>query len=223
MAKKITTNFLKRLSKLYTGLVSDVLDDHLGFRNNVYVMSYEIRPLYFGAVVIGKAATALGVPVYTEPKNPYQAEIAFIDSLQPGDVAVVTQSGAMNAGLWGGLCSAGAKNRGAQGAIIDGITRDTNAIIDMKFPVFIKGIAPGDSKGRIEIINYNVPLKCGEVWVNPGDIVFGDNDGVVVIPQDIAMDVIKSAEEKYKKEKKFEEGLKKGSTIGEMFEKYRVL
>jgi regulator of RNase E activity RraA len=223
MKEKITTDLFERLEKLYTGLICDVLDDELGFRNNAYIMSYEIRPLYFDAVVTGRAVTALAVPVYTEPEQPYQMELEFVDSLKPGDVAVQTQSGAMNAGLWGGLLSTAAKNQGAKGAVIDGITRDTKDIIQMKFPVFIKGIAPGDSKGRLEILDSNLPIKCGGVWVNPGDVIFGDNDGVVVIPQDIAADIVRLAEEKYEKEKKFQEGLRKGATITEMFEKYKVL
>jgi len=223
MKEKITTNLFERMEKLYTGLVCDVLDGELGFRDNVYIMDYEIRPLYFGAVVTGRAATALAVPVYTEPEKPYQGELEFIDSLKPGDVAVATQSGAMNAGLWGALVSTGAKHRGARGAVVDGITRDTKATIEMKFPVFIRGIAPGDSKGRIEVINHHLPIKCGGVWINPGDVIFGDNDGVVVIPQDIAVDIIRLSEEKYEKEKQFEEGLRRGATVTEMFEKYRLL
>ncbi|TET10627.1 RraA family protein [Candidatus Aerophobetes bacterium] len=223
MKKRITTDLFERLEKLYTGLVCDVLDDELGFRNNVYIMSHEIRPLYFGAVVTGRVATALAVPVYTEPEKPYQRELEFIDSLEPGDVVVATQSGVMNAGLWGGLLSTGARYRGARGAVVDGITRDTKAIMGMKFPVFIRGIAPADSKGRIDVINHHLPIKCAGVWVNPGDVIFGDNDGVVVVPQDIAVDIVRLAEEKYKKEKNFEEGLRKGATVAEMFEKYRVL
>jgi regulator of RNase E activity RraA len=223
MGKKITPDLFVRLEKLYSGLVSDVMDDQLGFRNNEYTMSYKMRPLYFGAVVTGRAATAVVVPAYTEPEKPYQEEIKFVESLRPGDVVVATQSGAMNAGFWGGLLSAAAKYRGARGAVVDGITRDTRAIVQMKFPVFVKGIAPGDSKGRLEIISHDVPMKCGGVRVNPGDLIFGDNDGVVVIPQDIAVDIVRLAEEKYEKEKKFEEGLRKGATVAEMFQKYRVL
>lgn len=223
MKEKITMDLFERLEKLYTGLVCDVLDDELGFRKNVYIMSHEIRPLYFGAVVTGRAATALAVPVYTEPAKPYQGELEFIDSLEPGDVVVATQSGAMNAGLWGGLLSTGARYRGARGAVVDGITRDTKAIMGMKFPVFMRGIGPADSKGRIDVINHHLRIKCAGAWVNPGDVIFGDNDGVVVVPQDIAIDIVRLAEEKYEKEKNFEGGLRKGATVAEMFERYKIL
>jgi len=113
--------------------------------------------------------------------------------------------------------------RGARGAVVDGITRDTKAIKEMKFPIFIKGIAPGDSKGRIEIISFNQPIKCGGVWVNPGDIVFGDDDGVVVIPQEISDEVVTLAEEKFEKETQFMEGLHEGASMKEMFKKHQVL
>ena len=223
MKKEIDEELFKRIERLYTGLVSDVLDDKLGFKNNVYAMEYTMRPLFMNIKLVGVAATALSVPVFTEPDEPYKSELEFIDSLKPGDVAVATQSGAVNAGLWGNLLSSGARNKGAKGAVIDGITRDTKSIREMRFPLFIKGIAPCDTKGRIEIINFNLPIKCGGIWVNPGDVVFGDDDGVVVIPKDIAVEIVELAEIKFEKEKKFMEGLHKGRSIVDMYNKYRVL
>jgi len=223
MKKEINEELFKRIERLYTGLISDVLDDKLGFKDSVYIMEYKIRPLFPNIKLAGRVATALSVPVYQVPDKPYKNELDFIESLKRGDVAVATQSGAMTAGLWGALLSTGAMHRGARGAIIDGISRDTVAIKEMKFPVFVKGIAPGDSKGRIEIINYNQPIKCGGVWVNPGDVVFGDDDGVVVIPQDIAAEVVNLAEEKFEKEKKFMRGLHEGASVRTMFEKYHIL
>jgi len=223
MKEQINETLFNRIEKLYTGLISDVLDDKLGFKNNVYIMEYKIRPLFPGIKIAGRAATALSVPIYKEPNEPYKNELDFMESLKSGDVAVATQSEAMTAGLWGALLSTGAKYKGAKGAVIDGISRDTRAIKDMKFPVFVKGIAPGDSKGRIEIINYNQLIKCGGVWVNPGDVVFGDDDGVVVIPQEIALEVVELAEEKFEKEKKFMKGLHNGASVKEMFDKYGVL
>jgi regulator of RNase E activity RraA len=222
---KSNTDFslFERIKILYTGLISDVLDDKFGCRNQRYIMDYHIRPLYSGAVVVGRAATALCAPIFKEVEDPYKMQLDFVDSLQSGDVVVASQNGVMTAGLWGGLLSTAAKQRGALGAVIDGITRDTRDIKRLKFPVFVKGIAPGDSKGRLEIMNFNEPIQCGGVWVDPGDIVFGDDDGVVVIPGDIFAEVVELAEEKHEKEKQFMNGLRQGSTIKEMFQKYRVL
>jgi len=215
MEKQDDRFLFNRLEKLYTGLISDVLDDRLGFKDNVYIMEYKIRPLFPNIKLVGRAATALSVPTYREPNEPYKSELDFIESLKPGDVAVATQSGAMTAGLWGALLSTGARYKGARGAIIDGISRDTREIKEMKFSVFVKG--------RIEIISFNQPIKCGGVWVNPGDIVFGDDDGVVVIPQEIVVDTVDLAEEKFNKEKKFMKGLHEGASVKAMFEKYQVL
>ena len=223
MKKQDDQSLFERLEKLYTGLISDVLDDKLGFKENVHIMEYHIRPLFSNIKLVGRAATALSVPVYQVPKIPYKNELDFIDSLKPGDVVVATQSGVMTAGLWGALLSTGAMHRGARGAIIDGISRDTVEIKKMKFPVFVKGIAPGDSKGRIEIINYNQPIKCGGVWVNPGDVVFGDDDGVVVIPQNIVDEIVTLAEEKFEKEKKFMRGLHEGASVKDMYKEFQVL
>jgi regulator of RNase E activity RraA len=217
------TDLFTRLEKLYTGLISDVLDSELGLRNNVCIMSHEIRPLYPGAVVAGRAVTALAVPVCSAPEIPYKKQMAMIDSLRPGDVAVLTQSGAMTASLWGGLLSAGAKQKGARGAVLDGITRDTGEIIHLNFPVFVRGIAPGNSKGRLDVIELNVPIICGGASVNPGDIIFGDNDGVVVIPHEIAMDIVRLAEERREKERLFKKALEKGGSLAEMFAEYRAL
>lgn len=222
--KKQDDEFLfNRLEKLYTGLISDALDDKLGFIENVYIMEYKIRPLFSDIKLVGRATTALSVPVYKEPDEPYNNELDFIETLKPGDVVVATQSGNMTAGLWGSLLSTRARYKGAKGAIIDGISRDTKVIKEMGFPVFVKGIAPCDSKGRIDIIDYNQPIICGGVWVNPGDIVFGDDDGVVVIPQGIAVEIIEIAEQKFRKENKFMEGLHQGASVKEMFKKFQVL
>jgi len=221
--EQIGMELLHRLERLYTGVICDVLDAELGLRNNVSIMSHEIRPLYPGAVVAGCAVTALAVPVCSAPEIPYEKQMAMIDSLRPGDVAVLTQSGAMTASLWGGLLSAGAKQKGAQGAVLDGITRDTMEIIQLSFPVFVKGIAPGNSKGRLDVIELNVPIICGGASVNPGDVIFGDNDGVVVIPRGIAVDIVRLAEEKREKERLFKKGLENGGNLAEMFTAYRAL
>lgn len=117
MKKKITKDSFKGMEKLYSAVICVVLDDKLGFENNRYIVGDKIRPLYPGAVVIGRAATVLAVPAYTKPDKPYQREIDFIDSLKPGDVVVATQSGARSASLWDALLSTGAKYRGARGAV----------------------------------------------------------------------------------------------------------
>ena len=107
--------------------------------------------------------------------------------------------------------------------MIDGFTRDTKAIIDMEFPVFVRGIAPFDSKGRSDVIAYNVEIECGGVTVSPGDIIFGDCDGIVVIPQSIEEEVIAASFEKVRGEKEVRNALLNGMSTTEAFKKYGIL
>ncbi|MFB3041935.1 MAG: RraA family protein, partial [Candidatus Poribacteria bacterium] len=125
--------------------------------------------------------------------------------------------------FWGELLSTAARVRGARGAIVEGFIRDTKQIIEMQFPVFMTGISPVDSSGRGDVIAYNVPIECGGVKVNPGDIVFGDYDGVVVIPKKVENKVIEAALEKVSGENRTRDELLKGSTLKEVYDKYGIL
>jgi 4-hydroxy-4-methyl-2-oxoglutarate aldolase len=125
--------------------------------------------------------------------------------------------------LWGELLSTASVARGATGAVIDGYTRDVRQIRDMQFPVFSTGMYPVDSAGRSMVIDYDCPVSCGNVIVHPGDIVFGDVDGVVVIPAQAAQEVIRRALEKVEGENITRDELRKGATLREVYDKYGVL
>ena len=206
--------------KLYAAVIADSLDK-FDIRDNV--MRHDIRPLYPEAVVVGRAMTVLCVDVYETPSEPYQMEIESVDSLKPNDVMVSSTNRSIRTCFWGELLSTAARARGARGAVIDGFTRDTKQIIEMRFPVFATGISAVDSKGRSEVIAYDVPIECGDVLVNPGDIVFGDYDGVVVIPRDAEREVIAAALEKVTGENLTRDELRKGVKLGEVYKKYGVL
>jgi regulator of RNase E activity RraA len=135
--------------------------------------------------MVGRARTAAFMEVYSVPPgdNPYELEIALIDSLQADEIPVFACSNPLRVAPWGELLSTAAKVRGAAGALMDGCVRDIKAIRAMRFPVFHGGIAPLDSKGRAKIIAIDVPIECAGVSVQSGDLVFGDADGVVVIPR----------------------------------------
>src|SRR6185312_15677466 len=100
-----------------------------------------------------------------------------------GEVAVIGTAQSTRNAPWGELLSTAAKARGARGAVVDGLVRDIGKMEELGFPVFAAGIKPVDSMGRGIVTAYNVPVECGEVLVHPGDFVFADFDGVVVIPQ----------------------------------------
>ena len=206
--------------KLYSSVIADILDD-FGVRNNV--MHYSINPVVPNMVVMGRAFTILATDIYQIPEKPYELEIESVDNVKKGDVIVATTNKSTSSGFWGELLSTGAKGHGCRGVIIDGLTRDQNKIIEMDLPLFVKGSSPYDSKGRTEVIAYQVPIVCGGVLVHPGDIVFADVDGIVVIPQDIEDEVIKKAREKVCGENKVREELLSGVSFKDVFNKYHIL
>jgi len=206
--------------KLYAAVISDALDQ-VGYRNQT--MHHDIRPLYMEAVAVGRAMPVLCVDVYEVPDQPYQMEIAAVDSLKPNDVLVCSTNYSTRNCFWGELLSTAARVRGARGAIVEGFIRDIKQIIEMQFPVFMTGISPVDSSGRGDVIAYNVPIECGGVKVNPGDIVFGDYDGVVVIPKKVENKVIEAALEKVSGENRTRDELLKGLTLKAVYDKYGIL
>lgn len=207
---------------LYVPAVCDILDQ-LGFRQQA--MHQRLRPLDPGnCTIIGRARTARWMETdYVVEEDPYGLEIDFMDSLREGDVAVhSTDYGGTNA-PWGELMSTLAKRNGAVGCICDSQIRDCQKIIKIGLPVFYQGIRPLDSKGRGRVMACNVPVKCGEVLVHPGELIFADFDGVVVVPQKIENEVLRLAAEKVGKENDSRAELLQGKSLREVFDKYRVL
>ena len=206
--------------ELYVSVVSDILDS-LGYRDQA--MDEGLRPIYPGAVVVGRAHTVQSVDVYATPENPYDAEIAAIDSLKPGDVLIASTGRSTRTCLWGDLLSTASRARGARGAVIDGHVRDVRRIEQMAFPVFATGIRPVDSYGRGAVLGHGMPINCGGVIVNPGDIIFADIDGIVAIPQAIAPEVIARAREKVRGENQTRADLERGDLLRDVFNRYGVL
>ena len=206
--------------KLYTAVVSDVLDG-LGLR--AQAMRHDIRPVHPDFVVVGRARTAYWVGEYRERENPYENEIKLIDSLRPWDVSVHSTDFSGLIAPWGELLSTASKMRGSTGAVVDAFTRDVKKIIELGFPVFTRGIKPLDSRGRGYIQAYDVPIPCGDVVVGPGEIVFGDYDGIMVIPREVEDEVISRALEKVSGENSTRRELLEGKLLGDVYEKYGVL
>jgi len=173
--------------ELDTALVSDALDD-LGFHEQV--MRSNIRPLFQGAIVVGRAYPAITVETYEVGDEAYPGMPETVDSLKPNDVLVLGGHRPMHTCLWGDLVSAAAQARGANGAVIDGNVRDVREIIKLQFPVFSSGIGMATPLGRAKVSAHGCRVSCGGVFVNPRDIVFGDIDGVVIIPKELVKEVI---------------------------------
>jgi len=207
---------------LYTAVLSDVLDE-LGYRTQA--MPPAIRPLDDELVMVGRARTASYREVYSVPPgdNPYALEIALVDDLKAGDIAVLGCGGSTRIAPWGELLSTAARVRGAAGCLTDGFVRDIKPIRRMKFPVFHGGIAPLDSKGRGKVAEIDVPIHCGGVAVTPGDLVVGDADGVIVVPRAIEAVALTKAFAKVRGENDTREELERGAKLAEVFARHGIL
>jgi regulator of RNase E activity RraA len=205
---------------LSSAVLADVLDG-LGHRTSA--LPPTVRPLRPEWKVFGRAATLSAVAVAAEPERPYAVELECIDALAPGDVLVATTNGDHGSALWGELLSTAARARGAVGAVIDGLTRDAARIVAMGFPVFAAGFSPLDSKGRLDGISHGRPVRVGSCVVAPGDFVFADVDGVVVVPQALAAEAFARALEKVSGENRVRAELEKGRSVREVFAEYGIL
>ena len=209
-------------SKLYTAVLSDVLDE-LGYMDQA--LPPAIRPLDDARPMVGFARTGVYREVYrVEPgENPYELEIALVDDLAKDDIAVFGCGGSRRIAPWGELLSTAARARGAAGCLTDGLVRDVRQVRAMGFPVFHAGIAPLDSKGRGKVAEIDVPIRVAGVLVLPGDLVVGDADGVVVVPQAVESRVLERALAKVDGEDRTREELSRGAKLADVFARYRVL
>lgn len=207
---------------LYVAIVCDVLDV-LGYRNQA--MHQRLRPLDAGnCTIAGRARTYRWMETdYIEYDDPYGLEIEAVDSLKKGDVVVHSTDFAGTNAPWGELMSTIAKRNGAVGCICDSMIRDCKRIMEMKFPVFSGGIRPLDSLGRGRVMAYDVPIRCGDVVVKPGELVFSDYDGVVVVPREIEDKVLELAHEKVFKENQSRRDLLNGDSLRVVYDRYGVL
>ena len=209
---------------LYVAAVCDILDS-LGYRHQA--MHHRLRPLLpdrKNCGFVGRARTIRWMETdYVREDNPYGLEIEAVDSLKPGDVIVHSTDYAGTNAPWGELMSTVAKGNGAVGCVCDSQIRDCNRIIEMGFPVYYSGIRPLDSMGRGMVMAYDVPVRCGEVLVKPGNLMFADFDGIVVVPIEVEQAVLLKAQEKVHKENLSRKELLEGKSLREVYLKYGVL
>lgn len=206
---------------LYTAVLSDSLDS-LGRRRQA--MREYIRPVHSKyKVVAGYAHTITFVDSDVVLENPYDAEIAAVDAIQPGDVVVISTGLSVQNTPWGELLSTAAVARGSRGAIMDGFVRDVKFIEELGYPVFATGMKPLDSNGRALLTSWNEPIVCGEVEVRPGDLIVADYDGVVVIPAELIPATIEKANAKVTGESNSRDELRKGAYLRDVYAKYGIL
>ena len=213
----------EQLKPLSAAILSDIVDS-LGLMRRA--MRPFVRPLDEAQVMVGRARTGLYMPAYAlrEGENPYEVEIALVDDLQPQEVVVLACNGpSERIAPWGELLTTAAQVRGAAGCVTDGLVRDVRQIRAMGFPVFHGGIGPLDTKGRARMVDRDVRVECGGVSIDPGDLVFGDVDGVVVIPRSHEHAVMDLALEKVRGEDNTRDALLQGESLANVFKRLGIL
>lgn len=209
------TELLRRFEKTQTAVVCDVLREHCLLDQAFPSSLQALRP--------ERTVAGLAFTVKSSPNTRISGELTYrgqmLDELGDHAFVVWDTSGDERATLWGGVMTATVVNKGVRGALIDGGIRDTQQILDKDFPVFYRYRSPNGSLGRCLITHYQIPVKIGDVFVKPGDVVLGDADGVIAIPRDIAYDVLQRAEEIIDNEKKIFGWVAEGQSIEEITEK----
>jgi regulator of RNase E activity RraA len=214
--------------ELFTAVVGDCLDK-LGLRRQF--LHPQIQPLRADMVVIGRAMPVLEADVFAETvegsanplmRKPFGLMLEALDDLKPHEVYVCTGASPTYA-LWGELMSTRAMQLGAAGAILDGYSRDTRAILSLDFPVFSYGPYAQDQGPRGKVVDYRVPIEINGARIEPGDILFGDTDGVCVVPRTAEQDVFRLALEKARGEKCVAQAIRDGMTAVDAFAKFGIM
>lgn len=218
--------------KLYTPVVGDILDQ-MGYTHQF--LPAAIRPLtalvppnLVGTFendkrnkLVGWACTILENDIYAPAKKPFGYLTESLDQLRPGEVYVAT--GAHNSALWGELLTATSRTKGAVGAVLDGCTRDTPQVLEQNFPVFCSGCWAQDSSVRTYVCDYRCTIEIGQVTIHDGDLIFGDVDGVLVVPKEIVEPVMEKALEKAAGEKLVRQAIEGGMSATDAFAKFGIL
>lgn len=206
----------ERFKALYVPAVCDVLDEYeLYFQ----FMRHDIKPLNRELKVAGPAFTIVGQSNRTRDQSK-RVGPRVIDSFRPHVVAVYSTQGDEQTGVWGELWASGAQRKGCVGAVVDGGIRDTAYIRRTNFPMFYKFTCPGDALGRFNIVDFECPVSVGGVQVKPGDYILGDEDGVVVIPAELTMEVLVKAEELCEKENLIREAIGTGKALADLYKEF---
>jgi regulator of RNase E activity RraA len=223
-------NELFKIAKkeLFVALVGDILDQ-LGYQHQF--LPPNLKPLNDDFVLIGRAMPVLEADVFEEVvkdthnplmKKPFGIMFEALDSLKQNEVYICTGSSPSYA-LWGGLMSTRAIKLGAAGAVLHGYSRDTNEILKLDFPTFSFGGYAQDQGPRGKVIDYRVPIKIEGIKINPGDIVYGDRDGVLIVPKEVEKEAFIGAIEKARGEELVKKALENGMSTVDAFNKFGIM
>jgi len=211
---------MSRFEGLYSAVLCDALDS-LNYKNQAFRSTFHD---YTGCErIVGRAKTTLWVDMFHEDQNPYELELQAVDSCQSGEVLVCAAGGSTRSGIWGELLTTAAMNSGCAGVIVHGSVRDIQKMRSMNFPVFATGKNPYDSQNRQRVVDIDIPVVVDGVVINPGDLVYGDEDGIVIIPRRIEEEVLSRARDKVTSENISRDAIKEGMKASEAYKKYGVL
>jgi regulator of RNase E activity RraA len=205
--------------KLFTPVLGDILDRERCWHQ---FLPQPIKPLNPAHILVGRAMPVRIADVTGPQARPFGRLTDALDSLEPGEIYLAT-GGSMNCAAWGEIMTATARTRGAAGAIIDGFHRDTPRVLDQNWPVFSRGSFAQDAGVRSSVVDFRCTVEVGGVLIEPGDLIVGDVDGVLVIPRNLEERVIEQALEKVAGEKKVRRDIESGSTSTAVFDRYRIL
>lgn len=206
-------------TELYTPVVGDILDD-LDYTHQFLPQS--IQPMREEMTLAGRAMPVAMIDVYGRQKKPFGLLTEALDQLKAGEIYLAS-GGDMRCAYWGEILTATAKKRGAVGAVINGFHRDTARVLEQEWPVFSRGRFAQDSAVRTQVVDYRCLIEIGHVTVQPGDLIFGDLDGVVVVPKEVEEEVIARALGKARGEKLVRREIEAGMSSTEAFKKYGIL
>lgn len=217
-ASVVDLDFIRR--ELGSAIISDCLDE-MGMRHQC--LGAGITPLVTGQPVVGYAFTVESARVDHIPATAFNGLLTALDSIGPDEVFVTPTRRAVDIAVWGELVSTACLQRGAAGALTDGLLRDTAAVRRLGFAVSSAGTMPRGSMGRHEIVAQQVPIEIDGVAIRPRDLIVADDDGAVVIPSERTVEVITAAAAKREAEKNFRSAISGGMGATEGFEAFGVL
>lgn len=218
--------FIQIKEELYSALIGDVMDT-AGLTHQC--LPPQIKPLQNDMIIIGRAMPVLeadchGEDIFIERKRkPFGLMFEALDDLKPDEVYICS-GGSPTYALWGELMSTRATKLGVAGAVLNGYSRDTRRILRLGFPTFSWGTYAQDQRIRGRVIDYRCNIEfSNRTIVQPGDIIFGDLDGVLVIPQKYEKDIISLALEKARGENLVRKALERGMSCKRAFKKFNIM
>jgi 4-hydroxy-4-methyl-2-oxoglutarate aldolase len=215
-------NIRQRYLQVYTAAVYDVLAMEFGIHGRA--MDSGIYPLLHTMKLAGPAFTVFAVATPSQDEYIHNMRVGMLESMTPGCIQVRSTNHEKRSGQFGEISATAASAHGCVGAVVDGSTRDSNFLIDMGFPTFCRFRNPVEAFGRLMAIDYQVPIIVdgidGNLVVNPGDFVFGDNDGVVIVPKELTVQVIERAEAIRARENESRAAFKSGRSVKDVYNEF---